>query len=305
MTFTVKILGSNSAMPAYGRHHSAQLLQIDRHFFLIDCGEGTQLQLSEYKVKAQKITRVFISHLHGDHYLGLIGLVKTMHLQGREAPLYIYGPQGLREIITIQLKYSFTVLNYDIIFQQVDNQKSHTLYEDDLITVQAFPLNHRIQCSGFVFREKAKSRRINKEKIPEDMPIEYLKALKKGEDIKDEKGDILIENESVTLDPRKSRGYAYCSDTKYEESIIPHIQGVDLLYHEATFLDEKDFWAEQTYHSTTKQAATIALRADVERLLIGHFSARYKDLTPFEEEARAVFPNTFLAIEGKDFEVHL
>lgn len=290
-------------MPAYGRHHSAQLLNVQHHYFLIDCGEATQMQLSRFKCKASKINHIFISHLHGDHYLGLMGLIFTMHLLKRTDDLYIYGQKGLREIITTQLKYSETILNYKIRFTELQPGESQLLFEDNIVEVHSFPLFHRIACNGFVVKEKPKPLRLNKEKLPKDLSLLNIARLKRGEDATDMHGQILFKNEELTLPPRKSRSYAYCSDTKYEEAIIPYIKGVDLLYHEATFLSDRLKWAQQTYHSTTHQAATIAKKADVGQLVIGHYSARYNDLTPFLAETKEIFSNTLLATEGETIEV--
>lgn len=299
MSFQLKILGSNSATPAYGRHHSAQLLNVQSHHFLIDCGEATQMQLSRYKCKIQRISHIFISHLHGDHYLGLMGLISTMHLLKRNNDLFIYGQRGLEEIIITQLKYSQTVLNYDIIFKVLDPEQPEVLFQDEVIEVHSFPLDHRIPCCGFLFKEKPKPLRLNKEKLPPGILLTHIIQLKNGEDIYDDAGQLIYSNNEYTLPPRKSRSFAYCSDTKYDESIIPYIQQVDLLYHEATFLEEKEEWAAQTHHSTTVQAAQIAKDADVKTLLIGHYSARYSDLNPFLKQAKTIFDNTRLAIEGE------
>jgi len=303
LPFSVKILGSNSATPAYGRHHTAQYIQIQKHSFLLDCGEGTQVQMAKYKCKPLKINHIFISHMHGDHYLGLMGLIFTMHLLKRQKDLHIYGPRGLSEIITLQLKYSDSTLNYNIVFHELDANTQELLFEDDLVEIHSFPLNHRIPCTGFLFREKPKPVRINKEKLPSTLSLQQIAMLKKGEDVVDNKGKLLYKNEELTLPPRKSRSYAYCSDTKYDESILPYIKDVDLLYHEATFLEGKAIWAERTFHSTTDQAGKIATKANVGQLVIGHYSARYKDLTPFLEEAKQYFDNTVLAIEGEAIDI--
>ncbi len=267
----------------------------------MDCGEGTQLQLKRYKIKAQRISNIFISHLHGDHYLGLMGLLSTMHLMGREKPLNLYGPPGLDEIITLQLRLSQTVFSYEIIFHTVDTEVFQPIHEDDHITVYSIPLDHRIACAGFLFEEKKKNRRIIKEKLPENFSIRNIVRLKHGEDILDDDGNVLYKSSELTLDPKKSFKYAFCSDTKYNESIIPHIKGADMLYHEATFLDEHMDRAAHTYHSTAKEAATIASKAEVGKLLLGHFSVRYKELEPIQEEARTVFEESYLAIEGEEF----
>ncbi len=299
MPFKLTILGSNSATPAYGRHHTAQYLNIGSHHFLIDCGEGTQERLNIYKAKVQRINHIFISHLHGDHYLGLMGLIYTMHLLKRTKDLNIYGQRGLKEIITTQLKYSDSRLNYRIQFCEMQASKSELLFEDDTLEISSFPLNHRIPCSGFLFKEKKKPLRLSKEMLPENISLAHIALLKKGEDVYDEDGELLYKNNEYTLPPRKSRSYAFCSDTKYDESIIPYIQDVDLLYHEATFLAEKHQWAELTFHSTTHQAGKIAKKAGAKQLVIGHYSARYKDLTPFVTETKEAFENAILSVEGE------
>lgn len=299
MTFILKILGSNSAAPAYNRHPTSQLLHIQQDYFLIDCGEGTQMQLSKYKVKFVRIGHIFISHLHGDHYLGLVGLLSTMHLNKREEDLYLYGPAGLVDILSLQFKYSDTRLNYKIHFREL-KPVAEVIFENDYLTIETIPLNHRIQCTGFLFKEKPKKRRLNKEVLPPNLLLQHIAQLKKGKDIFDEEGNVLYRNEELTLPPRKSRSYAYCSDTKYNEWIVPQIQGVDLLYHESTFLDDQAGRAAETYHSTAKQAALIAQKANVNQLILGHYSSRYKDLLPFVEEAKSVFPNSVLSIEGEE-----
>lgn len=301
MGIRVKILGSNSAAPAHRRHHTSQLVNIEGQYYLVDCGEATQLQLKRYKLRAQRIKNIFISHLHGDHYLGLMGLLSTMHLMGRKTPLNLYGPKGLAEIITLQLKYSETVFNYEVTFHEVDATVSKVIHEDDYVTVKSIPLNHRIACSGFLFEEKKKKRRVIREALPADMSIRNIIRLKNGEDVTDDDGNVLYENAAVTRPPRKSFSYAFCSDTKYDESIVPIIKDVDMLYHESTFLDEHMDRASNTYHSTAKEAATIAKKANVGKLLLGHFSVRYKDLEPIAEEARTVFENSHLGLEGEDF----
>lgn len=288
-------------MPAYGRNQTAQFLKIKSRRFLIDCGEATQHQLLRYKIKAQKLNAIFISHLHGDHYLGLVGLLSTLHLQGRKDELHLYGPKGLNDIITLQLRSSETIFGYELIFHSVDTTSSYVLYEDSKVEVTTIPLKHRIPCCGFIFREKAKPIRINKEKIPPKFPLQWIAKLKKGEDIVNDNDVVLHKNEDLTLPPKHSRSYAYCSDTIYDRSLIPLVKNVDLLYHETTFLHEKEIWATNTFHSTTTQAATIAKDAKVGRLLIGHFSARYSDLSPFVKESRSVFNQTVLAMEGKCF----
>jgi len=268
---------------------------------LIDCGEGTQVNLIQNRVKQSRIEAIFISHLHGDHYLGLVGLISSMHLLGRRKQLKLFAPPGLREIITTQLKYSNTILNFEIDLKELSETSTDEIYTTSLFSVNSFKLNHRIPSWGFIFSEKPKPRRINKDKLPESILIEEILKLKDGQDVFDKTGKIKYKNVDLTLPPKKSRSYAYCSDTIYDESVIKYIKDVDLLYHEATFLKDKEDVATQTFHSTAGQAALIAKKARVKKLLIGHFSARYKDTKLFEYEAREVFNNTELAIEGKDY----
>lgn len=303
MSFSITILGSNSAVPAYGRNHSAQLLQIEGLHILIDCGEGTQLQLAKYKNRLQKISHIFISHLHGDHFLGLMGLLFSMNLNKRKQPLYLYSHPGLEEILTTQLKHSNTFLQFDIIFYQLNPDNSEVIFENDKLRIYAFPLNHRIACNGFRFQEKKKTLRINKEKLHEDIQLQYIAQLKQGKNIRNEGGEIIYNYRDYTLPPKRSRSYAYCSDTAYSPAIIPHIKDVDILYHEATFLSELKERAEQTFHSTAAQAAQLAKDANAGKLVIGHYSARYRQLEPFLTEAIPVFAETYLAIEGETLEI--
>lgn len=301
MSFKVTILGSSGAMPAYGRHPASQLVEIQSRHFLVDCGEATQMQLMRLQVNFHRINHIFISHLHGDHYLGLMGLIFTMHLQRRVNDLHVYSHRGLDEIITTQFRYSRSAPSFKIIFHLLEKGQRETIYDDSAITVETIPLSHKIRCSGFLFREKEKPRRIDKLKIPPGLLIQQLAGLKEGRDVTDESGAILFANESLTLPPRKSRSYAYCSDTIYDEGLVSQVSNVDLLYHEATFMTDEEEKARDTKHSTARQAAMIAQMAKVEKLLVGHFSARYRDLTPILEEAKAVFPNVSLAIEGEEF----
>ena len=299
MSFHITILGSSGAMPAYGRHPSAQLVEIQNHYFLIDCGEGVQMQLMRYQISFHRINHIFISHLHGDHYLGLMGLIFTMHLQRRSADLHIYSHRGLDEIITTQFRYSRSWPNFKIVFHRLEKDVKEIIFEDNTISIETIPLAHKIRCSGFLFKEKPKPRRIDKAKLPESLLIQQLAALKRGEDIIDEGGNVLYKNDALTMPPKSSRSYAYCSDTAYKEAIVEQIQGVNVLYHEATFTEEDKLKATETQHSTALQAATIATQAGVGKLLIGHFSARYRDLSPLLEEAQAKFSNTTLALEGE------
>ncbi len=303
MSFEVKILGSNSATPAHNRNQTSQLLTIGNEHFLIDCGEGTQIQLIRFRTKFHKISHVFISHLHGDHYLGLMGLLLTMHLQHRTEELHIMGPGGLDEIITTQLRYAHTTLNFKVHFTQLQDDKEYLIYESSGLTVHSFPLVHRIACTGFLFREKPKERRMNKLKLLPEMTGEEIGQLKKGLDIYKPDGSLKYRSFEFTLPPRRSRSYAYCSDTRYEPGLIRYIKNVDLLYHESTFLKEHEKRAAETYHSTAEQAALMAKEANAGGLVLGHFSVRYKELSPLLDEARRVFNNTRLAQEGQAIKV--
>lgn len=304
MSFNLKILGSASAIPAFGRNHTAQILQVYNKLYLIDCGEGTQTQLKKYRVNFNKIHSVFISHLHGDHFLGLFGLISTMSLLSRDTPLYIFGPRGLNEIITIQLKYSESSLNYPIIFKETNPSKSEVISTDNNLSITTIPLEHRIPCTGFMFKELFKPKRINPEILPTtQLSNNDLKTLKEGLDILNEDGSVKYKNEALTLPAYKCRSYAFCSDTRFDEKIIEIIKDVDLLYHEATFLNKHTERAATTFHSTAEQAATIAKKANVGQLLLGHFSSRYNDLTPFIKEAEETFQNVHLALEGDVFDV--
>ncbi|MGV3505373.1 MAG: ribonuclease Z [Adhaeribacter sp.] len=299
MEFELKILGSSSASPSINRNHTAQVLTIGNQVNLIDCGEGTQVQLVRYKVKHQRICNIFISHLHGDHFFGLFGLLSTMHLHQRKAPLNLFGPPGLAELLSLQFKYSNTLFTFPIHFHELDATPHKLIYEDRFITVHTLPMEHRVSCWGFLFREKPKLRHLVKSLLPPFLTPPQLVRLQHGGDLHDENGELLLRNAEVTRAPSHSRSYAYCSDTRYKEDLLPYLQQVDLLYHEATFLDNMRDRAAYTYHSTARQAATLALKAGVKRLLIGHFSARYKDLNPLLLEAKEVFDNTHLATEGK------
>jgi ribonuclease Z len=303
MSFTITILGSSGALPAYGRFPSSQLVEIQNRHFLIDCGEGTQMQLMRFQANLHRINHILISHLHGDHYLGLMGLIFTMHLLRRTNDLHVYGHAGLDEIITTQFRYSRSASNFKIIFHRLQKDLEEIIYEDNLLRIETIPLKHKIACSGFLFREKTKPRRINKEVLPSGLLLKQIANLKKGFDVTDESGNILHTNESLTYPPRKSRSYAYCSDTAYYERVIKQVKNVDILYHEATFTIDDLHKANETQHSTAAQAATVAVKADVTKLLIGHFSARYKDLAPILEEAKNIFNQSELATEGLTFSI--
>ncbi len=301
MSIEVHILGSSSATPIFDRHPTAQLVKVLSHHFLVDCGEGTQMQLSRYRHKASKISHIFISHLHGDHYLGLIGLLSTMNLQGRKHPLYLFCPPGLSEIITIQLKYSESVLNYKLHLVELQSPQLYTLLENDQYKVESFPLHHRIPCYGFRFTVKQGPRKLIKEHLPEGITLLQIAALKKGEDLYNEQRELWIKNSEVTAAPHPEVSYAFCSDTAYLPSLAELLKGTTLLYHESTFDNDFEQRAQDTFHSTATQAAKVAQAMNVKKLILGHFSARYKDLNPLLEEARLVFPPSFLGIEGQTF----
>ncbi len=303
MIFSLKILGNNSAIPAHERHPTSQLLMLDNRYVLIDCGEGAQIQLSRFNIRPGRIKTVLISHLHGDHYFGLIGLISSMHLFSRRSKLTIYAPPELEEILRIQLRASETALAFPLEFIPLTHGGNKQIFEDEQITIHAFPLDHGIRCYGFLIKEKPKQHRINKEKLPDGILIQEILQLKRGEDVLHEDGSIKYAAKDYTLPPRPSRSYAYCSDTRYDERLVPIIRGADLLYHEATFGNDMADRAIVTHHSTAAQAATIAKMAGVKKLILGHYSTRYKDPTPLLNEAREIFPETYLTSEGDTFEL--
>ena len=261
------------------------------------------MQLLGYQKNLHRISHVFISHLHGDHYLGLMGLIFTMHLLRRTNDLHVFSLPGLDDILTTQLKHSRSVPSFRIVFHPLREQRREKIYEDNKLEVETIPLSHKLPCCGFLFREKVKPRRVDKTKLPPGLLIRQIAGLKEGHDVIDDDGNLLYSNESLTLPPRRSRSYAYCSDTAYREEIIAQIRGVDVLYHEATFGSDELLRARQTLHSTAAQAATLALKAGDGKLLIGHFSARYKELEPLLEEAASVFSQAELATEGRVFSI--
>ena len=302
LLFKTKILGSSAATPTSLRHTSAQALQHHNRHFLLDCAEGTQMQLRRFKVPLMKIHHVFISHLHGDHYLGLPGLLFTYHLLGRTKKLHVYSPPGLQEIIELQYRISQLTPSFDVVYHVLHEGKQ-LIYEDHSLSVHTMAMLHRIPTFGFLFSEKEKERNIKKASIDRyDIPIDQMPAIKKGEDFVTADGRS-IPNKKITTEPPPARTYAFCSDTAYTESFMDQIKGVDLLYHEATFLHDKRDIAREKTHSTTIEAATLAKKAGVKKLLLGHYSARYKDMEAFREEAASVFPNTVLADEGNDVEI--
>jgi ribonuclease Z len=296
------ILGCYSATPRTNTNPTSQVLDIQNHLFLIDCGEGTQVELRRNKIKFARIKHIFISHLHGDHFFGLVGLISTFRLLTREADLHIYGPKGLKDIITLQMKLTESWTNYQIIFHELTSKDSQCIFEDDKVEVHTIPLNHRVYTNGFLFKEKENERKLNVTAAEnEHINVAYYRKLKQGFDVLNEEGK-LIKNELVTSDGKKPLSYAFCSDTMYDEAIIPIIKNVDVLYHESTFLDKNKKLAEPTKHSTAKQAATIAKKANVKRLILGHYSTRYNGINEFKVEANTVFDNVELAEDGKVFE---
>ncbi len=304
MRFEVTILGSSSATPIYNRNPSAQILNANDHFFLIDCAEGTQHQLLKNCIKAQKIDYIFISHLHGDHYLGLIGLLSSLHLNGRSKPVTIFAPGPLKEILDLNFKYSETTLRYPVIFNATQDESPQVILETPDLIIETIILEHRIPCTGFKFTQKKRLRKVLKEKIEElNIPVSYIPLIKRGVSFTDKAGNV-HEVEELTTDADEPRSYAYCSDTICNWKYIDQITNVDTLYHEATFTQSMVDRAKETFHTTALEAAQIAVKAGIKKqLLLGHFSARYKDLEPLLEEAKGVFPNSRLAIEGQTFQI--
>jgi len=295
------ILGNNSAIPAFGRNPTAQVLQMTDESFLIDCGEGTQLQLGRYKIKRSRINRIFISHLHGDHYFGLIGLITSMGLLGRTQDLHIHAPAQLEDIINLQLKVADTTLPYQLIFHAL--QDEGLIVDDKKITVECFKTQHRIACWGFIFRQKKNPRKIAGDKVKQyEIPAAYYEKLQQGLDYTTKSGAV-ITNEMVTIPAASPKSYAFCADTIYDESLADKVKGVDLLYHETTYLKDLHERAAARYHSTTHQAAAVAKKAGVKKLLIGHFSSKYEVLDDFLTETCEVFPNTELALEGMCYKI--
>jgi ribonuclease Z len=306
MTFSLTVLGSSSALPTENRFPTAHVLNVHERFFLIDCGEGAQIQLRRFgNIKYSKLNDIFISHLHGDHIFGLFGLISSLDLMGRTADLNIYAHNDLKEILDHHAKYFWENISYNIVFHPVNPSVNKIVYEDAYMTVETVPLRHRIPTCGYLFREKTPQRNIYKDFITEyNIPIENIVRIKNGEDFVTDAGE-RIPNEQLTYLPYASRSYAFCSDTMYSEKIIEIIEGVDLLYHEATFLNDMQAMAQATSHSTTVEAGEIARRANVKRLLIGHFSSRYDSnmLAQFQKEVQYVFPNSDIVQEGMTYEL--
>ncbi|PZE18247.1 ribonuclease Z [Putridiphycobacter roseus] len=294
------ILGSGAATPTLKRGVTAQYLNFNERRILIDCGEGTQLQVRRYGVKFQRIQYIFISHLHGDHYLGLVGLLSSMNLLGRVNAMHIFAAPELELILKQQFELTYVKLNFELIFHHLTAKTTTLVLEDKVMTVKAIPLKHRISCYGFLFEEKIKERGVDPEAIKEfDLTIPEILALKAGKDVM--RGEITMPNEDATFDPPKPKSYAFCTDTKYLTRLVDEIQGVDYLYHEATFLEKEKDRAKATFHTTALQAATLAKAAQVGHLLLGHFSARYRNTDELLSEAQSVFPNTTCVYDGQEF----
>ena len=298
MSFEITVLGCGSASPTSYRNHTSQVVQVQDRCFLIDCGEGTQVQLRKNKIRMQKIQAIFISHLHGDHYFGLPGLLSTFHLLGRKKELDIYAPADLLKILQSLFKASNTYLSYNLNFHSLNFKSPTLLFEDKSIEVHSFPLRHSIDTCGFLIKEKIKTRKINRKAVDAfEVPVYELNKIKDGADYVNE-GGAIVENTKLTYDPEPSLSYAYCSDTMYYPALCDFIKGADLLYHEATFAKDSEVLAKKTKHSTAEQAALIAKKADVKMLLLGHYSARYTDLKLLLDEAKLLFDNTVLADDG-------
>lgn len=296
------ILGCYSATPRTFTNPTSQVLEIKNHLFLIDAGEGTQVQLRKNNIKFSRIKHIFISHLHGDHYFGLVGLISTFRLLGRESDLHVYGPKGLKEVITLQLKLSDSWTNYRLYFHELTSKESELVFEDDNVEVYTIPLQHSVYTNGFLFKEKPGERKLDVNAAQEaEIDKAYFRKLKQGANVENIHG-ITIKNETVTAPPPAPKSYAFCSDTAYDEKKIDIIAGADVLYHESTFLERNRELAEPTKHSTAIQAATIAKKANVGKLILGHYSTRYDDISEFKSEAETVFNNVDIAEDGKVFE---
>lgn len=303
MSFRITVLGSSSAKPTPNKHTSAHALNVREQFYLVDCGEDTQRQLVRYGINPLKINAVFISHLHGDHLYGLFPLISTMGLYDRRTPLRVFGPKPLDEILQCHFRYFDNALPYEVQFCEVNTSAEKTIFETSFMTVSTIPLRHRVPCCGYLFREKEPPLNIRKEAIADyGLGIAQIAAAKRGEDIVLENGTVLPAAE-ITYRPYRPRAYAYCSDTQYSARVARIVSGVDLLYHEATYSASDKALAVSRGHSTAQQAAKVAAMAGVGRLLIGHFSSRYKDESVLLDEARALFPATDIAVEGCSYDI--
>ncbi len=304
MTFKVTILGTGSARPTIHRHHSAHALNVHEQFYLIDCGEGTQLRLIECGINPMKLNAVFISHLHGDHMFGLMPLISSLGHLGRRVPLTVFAPAPFSEILAFHLRHFDHELPFDVVWQEVDTRRHEMIYENSVMEVWTIPLRHRIPAAGYLFKEKTPPLNIRKEAIERyGLGIAQITAIKRGENLLDSDGNVLAANSELTYIPYPPRSYAYCSDTQYSGKVASLVAGVDMLYHEGTFADEDKALAKSTGHSTASQAAKAALTAGARRLLIGHISARYKDENLLLDEARLIFPDTEIAEEKRTYSI--
>lgn len=297
----LKILGSGSALPNKNHFHSSQLLEVAGKQYMIDCGEGAQIRLWQYVGRTSRLHQVFISHLHGDHCLGLIGLISSFAMLGRTNNLEVYSPPGLKQLLYPQIEFFCKDRNFEVIFNEFSPYRHDVIYEDKNLTVKTLPLRHRVPTCGFLFREREKDLHLNRAMLEAFLvPISAMKEIKAGADFVDDRG-ILVPNSKLTFPADKSRMYAYCSDTICTEKIIPLIETADCLYHEATFLDKDALRAKETFHSTAHQAAIFATKAKVNKLILGHFSSRYKSTDELLCEARTVFKESYLASDGAEF----
>jgi ribonuclease Z len=298
--FGLTVLGNNSAIPAFDRHPTAQALTFADQVYLIDCGEGTQTQIAKYKIRRSRINHIFISHLHGDHYFGLIGLISSFSLMGRTAPLHLYAPAELQQILQLQMDVASNILPYPLHFHA--HPTGHQIILDDgKIEVFVFPTKHRIKCYGFLFKERKWPRQIIKEAVLKyNVPAVFYQRLQQGEDYVAKDGKTLV-NSILTTANKPGKEYAYTADTIFDPSLCKYFEGADLLYHETTYMNDLEKKAAERFHSTTKQAGEIAKTAKVKRLIIGHFSSKYEMLDDLLDETRAVFKNSDLGIEGVTF----
>ena len=296
----ITILGNNSALPAYSRFPTAQVIEINEHYFLMDCGEGAQMRMQQFGVKSTRINHIFISHLHGDHFYGLVGFISSLSLWGRERDLYLYCPKEIKSILEFQLKWD---LGFSIIYKLIEEGERCILIDEEKYEVSCFPVYHTVPTHGFKFIEKKRKRILLPMKLQQyEIPKYFYKNLTEGEDYETKDGAV-IKNEWVTTEGHPNKVYAFCADTRYAPEICPDIEGADLLYHESTYLDDSQHKAVERFHSTAKEAAAIAKQATVKKLLLGHFSSKYKELDAFTVEAKSVFEHTELALEGMTFEL--
>ncbi len=303
MPFDLTILGSSSAIPTSERYPTAQVLNVLGRFFLIDCGEGTQIQIRRQKIGFGKIKHIFISHLHGDHYYGLIGLISTLNLLGLQNDIHIYSASELKNLIQPQLDFIKGDMQFKIIFHPLNFKKPQKIYSDKRVEVFSFPLKHSVPVCGFLFKEIQKQANIKKEYVKKfNIPVVQIKAIKAGADFQTEEGKT-ISNSELTIPPAPPRSYAFCTDTALYPPAAEFIKGADLLYHESTFTEELRDWADRTNHSTALDAAKMAKMAQVKKLLLGHFSNRYKDESVFTEEAKTIFKNAESVVEGQTYKI--